>query len=178
MHPVERCRRFSFEDEVDDIIADVLVYFEGIWIGFRQRGWSRRHRLFQIEMWNLHNRTVHNLPRTTNSAEGPFGITSLSIVSVRRRVRSASCPFDVVSVRHRVRSTSCPFDIVSVRRCVRSTSCPFDVVSVRRRVRSTSYPFDISILYINMTPPTYIAKQHIVHTHPSVQQIKHYITLL
>lgn len=73
-------------DDFDDDADDFLGYFEKTWIGEPKKrgklihqsylififtlGTGRKKPLFQIELWNVYDRTVSNLPRSNNSIEG------------------------------------------------------------------------------------------------------------
>ncbi|CAF0971024.1 unnamed protein product [Rotaria magnacalcarata] len=58
-------------DDFDDDADDFLGYFEKTWIGeSKKRGIGRKKPLFTIELWNVYDRTVANLPRSNNSIEG------------------------------------------------------------------------------------------------------------
>ena len=59
----------SLDPETDELLGDFLVYFETTWIGIVQRG-RRRRPLFDIDLWNVHDRVENNLPRTNNYIEG------------------------------------------------------------------------------------------------------------
>ncbi|CAF5216306.1 unnamed protein product, partial [Rotaria magnacalcarata] len=57
-------------DDFDDDADDFLGYFEKTWIGEpKKRGTGRKKPLFTIELWNVYDRTVANLPRSNNSIE-------------------------------------------------------------------------------------------------------------
>ena len=65
-----------FEELVDLIranynndVEDLLKYFEDTYISHYQRIAPRRILLFPIELWNMFNRTVEELPRTNNSVK-------------------------------------------------------------------------------------------------------------
>ena len=48
----------------------VLDYFEDTYIGRQRRGRPRDRPMFPIELWNMYERTLEELPRTNNSIEG------------------------------------------------------------------------------------------------------------
>ena len=48
--------------------TDTLNYFEDTYIG-RQIRRTRRTPLFQVLLWNIHNRTIDDLPQTNNIVE-------------------------------------------------------------------------------------------------------------
>ena len=54
--------------EADEILESFFIYFEATWLGSFKRN-KRKKPLYDIEMWNLYNRTIENIPRTTNSVE-------------------------------------------------------------------------------------------------------------
>ena len=67
----------GFEELVDtvrilynDVADELLQYFEDTCIGRYRRNAPRRSPLFAINLWNMFNRTDHELPRTNNSVEG------------------------------------------------------------------------------------------------------------
>ena len=59
----------SLDDEMDQVLADFLIYFETTWIGVMKRR-RRRRPLFHYTLWNVQGRVVDDLPRTNNSQEG------------------------------------------------------------------------------------------------------------
>ena len=59
----------SLDAGVDQLLADFLIYFEAIWIRVVQRG-RRRNPTFPIDLWNVKDRAVDDLPRTNNYIEG------------------------------------------------------------------------------------------------------------
>ena len=50
------------------ILQPLLDYFEDTYVGRRQRQ-GRSKPMFEIELWNMHQRTTDQLMRTNNSAE-------------------------------------------------------------------------------------------------------------
>ena len=54
----------------DDVVDDLLQYFEDTYIRRYRRNTPRRPPLFAINLWNMFKRTDDELPRTNNSAEG------------------------------------------------------------------------------------------------------------
>ena len=48
----------------------VLDYFEDTYIGRQRRGRPRAQPMFLIELWNMYDRTLEELPRTNNEIEG------------------------------------------------------------------------------------------------------------
>lgn len=62
------------EFENDEI--DLVTYFEENYVigkirmRFRKKEATRYEPCFPIEMWSVHNRTINEMPRTSNSAEG------------------------------------------------------------------------------------------------------------
>lgn len=59
----------SLTEEMVQTLTPFIGYFESTWIGIEING-RRRNPLFPLNMWNVHSRTVRDLPRTTNSLEG------------------------------------------------------------------------------------------------------------
>ena len=59
----------SLENDTFDTISPFIGYFESTWIGSFSNG-RRRNPMFGQSMWNMYQRTINNLPRTTNSLEG------------------------------------------------------------------------------------------------------------
>src|SRR5277367_4149425 len=62
----------SFEELADSspaCLGSVIDYWEDIYFG-RQRRNRRREPTFPIELWSMHDRLSHGLPRTNNSVEG------------------------------------------------------------------------------------------------------------
>ena len=47
----------------------ILEYFESTYVGV-VRGGVRGHPLFQHSLWNVYDRVINDLPRTTNAVEG------------------------------------------------------------------------------------------------------------
>ena len=45
-------------------------YFEDTYLGRPCRRGRRREPLFDIELWNMYNRTLGELPRTNNAVDG------------------------------------------------------------------------------------------------------------
>ena len=63
----------SFElldDELSDEAQPILQYFEGTYIGRRRLDGTRRNPMFDLAMWNVHERTRNEQPRTNNNLEG------------------------------------------------------------------------------------------------------------
>ncbi|CAF4693073.1 unnamed protein product, partial [Rotaria socialis] len=89
----------DFEDEVDDFLG----YFEKIWIGKpEKRGTSRKKPLFPIEIWNVYDRAVANLPRSNNSIEGwhnafekRVAIVHPTITKLTEKIRREQSKFEV-----------------------------------------------------------------------------------
>ncbi|CAM4984419.1 unnamed protein product [Rotaria socialis] len=89
----------DFEDEVDDFLG----YFEKIWIGKpEKRGTSKKKPLFPIEIWNVYDRAVANLPRSNNSIEGwhnafekRVAIVHPTITKLTEKIRREQSKFEV-----------------------------------------------------------------------------------
>ena len=61
----------TLQDYLPDNARPILQYFENNYIGDeRDNGNGRRNPLFPIPVWNMHQRTLDNLPRTNNHVEG------------------------------------------------------------------------------------------------------------
>ena len=61
----------TFDDLVDRCplaLASLLDYWEDTYIGRQRRG-RRANPRFSLQIWNVHDRVVVNLPRTNNSVE-------------------------------------------------------------------------------------------------------------
>jgi len=61
----------AFEDLVDSyppLLTPLANYWEDTYIGRQRRG-RRANPRFSIELWNVRERLVDNLPRTNNSVE-------------------------------------------------------------------------------------------------------------
>lgn len=59
----------TLAEDIGDDCQDILDYFEDNYIGRPGRR-QRRDPKFSHEMWNMHHRTVEELPRTNNNIEG------------------------------------------------------------------------------------------------------------
>ncbi len=55
-------------DSLPQILQPLLNYFEDTYVG-RRRGQGRSKPMFEIEFWNMHQRTTDLLMRTNNSLE-------------------------------------------------------------------------------------------------------------
>ena len=76
----------SFEELSDDeeVPAEFVAYFESTYIGIlRGRGANQRRDRpsFPVEMWNVRARTLDDMPRTNNAAEGFHSALRASITS-------------------------------------------------------------------------------------------------
>ena len=63
----------AFEAVSEDFPLDaqaVIDYFEDTYIGRLRPGGHRRAPLFDMELWNIYNQTIDDLPRTNNAVEG------------------------------------------------------------------------------------------------------------
>ena len=63
----------AFEAVSEDFPLDaqaVIDYFEDTYIGRLRPGGHRRAPLFNMELWNMYNQTIDDLPRTNNAVEG------------------------------------------------------------------------------------------------------------
>ena len=63
----------AFEAVSEDFPLDaqaVIDYFEDTYIGRLRPGGHRRAPLFDMELWNMYNQTIDDLPRTNNAVEG------------------------------------------------------------------------------------------------------------
>ena len=63
----------AFEAVSEDFPFDaqaVIDYFEDTYIGRLRPGGHRRAPLFDMELWNMYNQTIDDLPRTNNAVEG------------------------------------------------------------------------------------------------------------
>ena len=58
----------ELEKNVDPCLEPVLDYLEDYYVGRRARV-GRKDPRFPISWWNVYNRTLHDQPRTNNSAE-------------------------------------------------------------------------------------------------------------
>ncbi len=58
----------AFYNELPQILHLLLNYFEDTYVG-RNRSQGRSQAMFEIEFWNMHQRTTDLLMRTNNSAE-------------------------------------------------------------------------------------------------------------
>ncbi|CAF5100221.1 unnamed protein product [Rotaria sp. Silwood1] len=57
----------DFEEE-DYLLLD---YFERVWVGQKlRRGIKRGQPKFSLQLWNMYERVIHDLPRSNNSIEG------------------------------------------------------------------------------------------------------------
>ena len=59
----------SLDEQVYEELSAFIGYFESTWVGSIQNG-RRRKPMYEPEMWNVLERTIKSLPRTTNSLEG------------------------------------------------------------------------------------------------------------
>ncbi|CAF3251734.1 unnamed protein product [Rotaria sp. Silwood2] len=90
-------------DDFDDEADDFLGYFKKTWIGEpKKRGTGRKKPLFPIELWNVYDRTVANLPRSNNSIEGwhnafakRVAIAHPSISKLTEKIRREQSKFEV-----------------------------------------------------------------------------------
>lgn len=57
------------DSETDEVLSEFLVYFETTWIGILQNGRMRRPT-YDPKLWNVRERLLDGIPRTTNSIEG------------------------------------------------------------------------------------------------------------
>ena len=61
----------AFDDLIDSsppLLAPLTDYWEDIYIGRQRRG-RRANPRFALQLWNVRDRVLHNLPRTNNSVE-------------------------------------------------------------------------------------------------------------
>jgi hypothetical protein len=58
-----------FQQNAQDL-QELMNYFEDTWIGRPARRGGRSNPLFAIEIWNVHNSALQDLPKTNNSVEG------------------------------------------------------------------------------------------------------------
>lgn len=68
-HVIDGFEELSHEDNIPE---EVLNYFEKYYIGEitgRRSKNQRKLQLFPLETWNIHNRTLRNMPRTNNNLE-------------------------------------------------------------------------------------------------------------
>ncbi|CAM4830841.1 unnamed protein product [Rotaria magnacalcarata] len=96
-------------DDFDDDADDFLGYFEKTWIGEpKKRGTGRKKPLFTIELWNVYDRTVANLPRSNNSIEGwhnafakRVAIVHPSVSKLTEKIRREQSKFelDIAQIR-------------------------------------------------------------------------------
>ncbi|CAF2118495.1 unnamed protein product, partial [Rotaria magnacalcarata] len=96
-------------DDFDDDADDFLGYFEKTWIGeSKKRGIGRKKPLFTIELWNVYDRTVANLPRSNNSIEGwhnaftkRVAIVHPSVSKLTEKIRREQSKFelDIAQIR-------------------------------------------------------------------------------
>ncbi|CAF3062688.1 unnamed protein product [Rotaria socialis] len=96
-------------DDFDDDADDFLGYFEKTWIGEpKKRGTGRKKPLFTIELWNVYDRIVANLPRSDNSIEGwhnafakRVAIVHPSVSKLTEKVRREQSKFelDIAQIR-------------------------------------------------------------------------------
>lgn len=56
-------------DNADDLLSAIFDYVEDNYIRGRRRGRGHQRPLFPPKTWNCYQRTLQNLPRTTNSCE-------------------------------------------------------------------------------------------------------------
>lgn len=54
----------------EDLLLNLLDYFETTWVGKKKRNCNRSEPLFPTAMWNSYNDTLNQLPRTNNAVEG------------------------------------------------------------------------------------------------------------
>ena len=95
----------SLDPETDELLGDFLVYFETTWIGINQRG-RRRRPLYDIDLWNVHDRVQDDLPRTNNSIEGwhrafdqRVGITHPTIRRLVNKIRKEQANNEITLVQ-------------------------------------------------------------------------------
>ncbi|CAM4928514.1 unnamed protein product [Rotaria socialis] len=96
-------------DDFDDDADDFLGYFEKTWIGEpKKRGTGRKKPLFTIELWNVYDRIVANLPRSNNSIEGwhnafakRVAIVHPSVSKLTEKIRREQSKFelDIAQIR-------------------------------------------------------------------------------
>lgn len=59
----------QFYQHNEDILSNLINYFEDTWIGRPCRR-ARRAPLFSINIWNCYSMLEYDIPRTNNSVEG------------------------------------------------------------------------------------------------------------
>ncbi|CAF1136196.1 unnamed protein product [Adineta steineri] len=58
-------------DDFDDEDNPLLDYFERVWVGKKKgRGIQRYQPKFSLQLWNMYERVIQDLPRSNNSIEG------------------------------------------------------------------------------------------------------------
>lgn len=60
----------TFFQDNEEIIRDLLNYFEDTWIGRPTRRGGRREPTFSHSLWNCYDAVLHDLPKTNNAIEG------------------------------------------------------------------------------------------------------------
>ena len=88
--PIEDvCDAFKELIEDDDVPVELIIYFEATYNGvLRGRGARRRREapLFPIEIWNMRDRVLNDLPRLNNSVEGFHNALRSSVTSMHPHI--------------------------------------------------------------------------------------------
>ncbi|CAF1689814.1 unnamed protein product, partial [Adineta ricciae] len=93
------------DDFTDDDSDEFIQYFEKTWIGERKRrGTGRTKPQFSIQLWNVHDRVISNLPRSNNSIEGwhnafaqrvSIAYPTIFKLTEKIRVEQSKCEIDI-----------------------------------------------------------------------------------
>ncbi|XP_022173341.1 uncharacterized protein LOC111035852 [Myzus persicae] len=67
----ERLLRTKFYTDNEDLMTDLVDYFESTWIGKpRRTGLARMLPKFKLSLWNCYEASLNDLPKTNNAVEG------------------------------------------------------------------------------------------------------------
>ena len=83
------CDAFEEMTEDDDIPVEFIIYFEATYIGVLRGRGARRRRdapLFLIELWNMRDRVLNNLPKSNNSVERFHNALRSSVTSMHPHI--------------------------------------------------------------------------------------------
>ena len=80
-YDVEAEIRNNYNNNGIDVILD---YFEDNYIGRQRRGRPRQVPMFPMDIWNMHDRTQEELPRTNNYVEGIGDLAEIVMARIQQ----------------------------------------------------------------------------------------------